>query len=386
VLFEPERHEPLRDAHWDAARARAAIQAIVDELERSIGPHGLWPPHPLDEVDGEPRRAFKTLYLGAAGVLWALWYLGREGAVTLRIDPSALIGGADAAYQREPDTDRVVASTLMGEVGVLLVCWRLTGSSSTAERLFAAIQRNSTSANTDAMWGAAGTIGAAQHMLAWTGEPRWRELIVASAEQIWRTWSYDERTGCHLWTDQLLGAGHGFAGCVDPLLRATSDPERREAILDRCVATLRATAVVDGDAVNWPIAIAAPRPGRPRMLVQWCHGAPGIVTALREISAPELEGLVIGAGTTIWNAGPLAKGYSLCHGTAGNGYAFLELHRRTGDPIWLARARAFAMHALGQREHEARGRYSLWTGDAGLAVYLWHCVIGAGALPGLALL
>jgi hypothetical protein len=30
---------------------------------------------------------------------------------------------------------------------------------------------------------------------------------------------------------------------------------------------------------------------------------------------------------------------------AGNGYAFLELYRRTKDPMWFERARAFAMTA-----------------------------------------
>jgi hypothetical protein len=30
-------------------------------------------------------------------------------------------------------------------------------------------------------------------------------------------------------------------------------------------------------------------------------------------------------GELTWRAGPLAKGANLCHGTAGNGYAFLAL-------------------------------------------------------------
>jgi hypothetical protein len=75
------------------------------------------------------------------------------------------------------------------------------------------------------------------------------------------------------------------------------------------------------------------------------------------------------------------------HGTAGNGYAFLKLYRRTGDPMWLERARLFAMHAITQWDRmiqtHGRGRYTLWTGDPGLAVYLWHCVTGADSLPAL---
>ncbi|MEO8739330.1 MAG: lanthionine synthetase LanC family protein [Casimicrobiaceae bacterium] len=37
---------------------------------------------------------------------------------------------------------------------------------------------------------------------------------------------------------------------------------------------------------------------------------------------------------------PLNKGAGLCHGTAGNGYALLKFYRRTGDAIWLERARS----------------------------------------------
>ena len=32
------------------------------------------------------------------------------------------------------------------------------------------------------------------------------------------------------------------------------------------------------------------------------------------------------------------------------------------------------------------GRYTLWTGDPCLAVYLWHCLTGSAAMPGLDIL
>ncbi len=82
--------------------------------------------------------------------------------------------------------------------------------------------------------------------------------------------------------------------------------------------------------------------------------------------------------------------HGMCHGTAGNGYAFLTLYRRTGDAVWLDRARAFAMHAIGQSEkmkqEHGPGRYTLWTGDPGLAVYLWQCLVGSDGMPGLDLI
>jgi hypothetical protein len=87
----------------------------------------------------------------------------------------------------------------------------------------------------------------------------------------------------------------------------------------------------------------------------------------------------------VWTAGPLTKLPVLCHGTAGNGYALLKLHERTGDRIWLDRARIFAMQAIAQAERalEAHGqrKFSLWTGDLGLALYLWSCLKGSADFP-----
>jgi hypothetical protein len=48
------------------------------------------------------------------------------------------------------------------------------------------------------------------------------------------------------------------------------------------------------------------------------------------------------------------------------------------------------MHSIEQsdrtRQQYGRGRYTLWTGDPGLAVYLWHCLNAGAALPALDIL
>jgi hypothetical protein len=45
------------------------------------------------------------------------------------------------------------------------------------------------------------------------------------------------------------------------------------------------------------------------------------------------------------------------------------------------------MHGIAQTEDHARrygiGRYSLWTGDPGFAIYLWDCVRGEARFPTL---
>jgi hypothetical protein len=397
LLFEPDRHEPLLDSAWDAERAHAAIRDIVADAEDRLLPDGTWPWHPLDR-GSEPEPRHKSIYLGASGALWALWYLRLAGAVALRIEPAVLIERVHAAYLAEPDTGAVVPSYFLGEAGILLVQWRMTGSHAAADRLAAAIARNIGHPANEPLWAAPGTMLGALQMLRWTGEERWRDLYLDNVDYLWRTWLPREGPHCHLWTQDLyghvlqhLGAAHGFAGNAYALLRGADllSAERRSALYDRCVETLEATAIVEDDGANWPPAVE-PQAGSRKMLLQWCHGAPGIVTAFAYFPphrSASLDALLVKAGNTIWRAGPLAKGAGLCHGTSGNGYAFLKLHRRTGDPAWLDRARAFAMHAIAQSERAqwqyGQRRYTLWTGDAGLAIYLWHCITGAGDVPGI---
>jgi hypothetical protein len=399
--FDAERHEPLQNMPWNPTRAHGAICAIVADLEANFDRDRLWPVHPLDE---EPPlvTSHKTLYLGAAGTLWALWYLAPAAAVALRWAPQDCIGSVLDAYRATPDTGEVVPSYYVGEAGVLLVHFRLTGSRAAADRLWACVAENTSNPTNDALWGAAGTMVGAWHMHRWTGEQRWRDLFLANVEQLWRQWLPSPHAACHLWTQdlpgsvvQLLGAGHGFAGNMYPLLRGAAllSAERREQLYDRCIEALRVTAVIKGDAANWPPGVGPSRSDRTKMLLQWCHGAPGIITAANDFPpgrSSEIDDLLIKAGETIWRAGPLLKGPGVCHGTAGNGYAFLKLYRRTGDPRWLARARAFAMHAIGQSERMrleyGRGRYALWTGDPGVAVYVWHCLKACDDVAGLDML
>jgi peptidoglycan/LPS O-acetylase OafA/YrhL len=45
------------------------------------------------------------------------------------------------------------------------------------------------------------------------------------------------------------------------------------------------------------------------------------------------------------------------------------------------------MHGIAQTEADFRrygqGRYSLWTGDIGFAIYLWHCLQATADFPTL---
>ena len=365
MLFSPEAHEALTDETWSANRARRAIASIVADAESAFDDG--WPLHPQDKEDQDDADArFRTVYLGGAGVVAALHRLAQRDFVELRRDYAPYLERSLEAQPDFPDDDPE-RSLWMGETGIRLVLQRLAPSQANLERLSELIAANERDERCELMWGSPGTILAG------------RELgldVTASIE-----WLHGRRDPEGLWTQQLygrttryLGPAHGFAGCVLALGDVTDVSE-----------TLERFAVEEDGLVNWPPLPGlrlgeGSRDGQIRM--QWCHGAPGIVATLAHFLD---EVLAVAGGESTWRAGPLRKGANLCHGTAGNGYAFLALLERTGDERWLRRARTFAMHAAGQVERNrsdyGRGRYTLWTGDLGTALYLADCTDGEGQLP-----
>jgi hypothetical protein len=364
-LWRPSEHEPLAAAEWDESRAEEAIRTIVANAEASFDGE-RWPWHPRDGEDDEDPT---SIYLGSAGMIWALHELDSPGWNDAAV---ALLD----RYRARPDFGEMAsaASYWMGECGIALVAFRLTGDAGLAERVHELVLESLDSATNEVMWGTPGTMLVAEAMLAWTGEPRWDEAWQTSAERVLAA-----RDDDGLWTQRLyghvlrfLGPAHGYAGNMRALANRGRAPEP---------ADLEPYVFREDGLANWMPTVGA-RPDEIR--VQWCHGAPGMVATLGDLL--DLE-LAVAGGELTWHAGPLAKGAGLCHGTAGNAYAFLVLHRRTGDGLWLDRARAFAMHAIGQAEREraalGRGRYSLFTGDIGVALFLRHLLDGEDRFPTL---
>ena len=113
--------------------------------------------------------------------------------------------------------------------------------------------------------------------------------------------------------------------------------------------------------------------------LQWCHGGAGVVASAANLLDEEL--LLAGA-ELVWRAGAHRdeKGHGLCHGTSGNGFALLKAFARTGDELWLERARRFAVHALRQAGRMP-GRYSLFTGGAGTALFAAACLEADARYP-----
>jgi lantibiotic modifying enzyme len=392
-IFEPDRHEGLAAPRWDEALARRTIETIARDCEARSTANGFWPPHPLDTNGEKASAPFTSLYKGAAGVIWALDCLALRGFArpTERFAPALAALEARNREEIEPK-GHGVESYLAGRSGVLLTRYRVQPSREVAGRLAQSVAANTVHPSRELLWGAPGTMHASIAMHEWTGEERWAELFRSSVKAL-EDALIDGPQGCRLWDQELhgrrvtyLGAGHGFAGTAGAIVRGLSLLTRaqRAEWVERVVTTTLATATRDGALANWTSFWA---PGRPDFLVQWCHGAPGFVTSLATLGDSRLDEVLLAAGELVWLAGPLAKGPGLCHGTAGNGYAFLKLYRRTGEERWLERARAFAMHAIAQSEHHARihgmRRYSLYTGDLGLAIYLAECIDGSDCWPSL---
>jgi lanthionine synthetase-like protein len=375
MLYEPAEFEGLTEAPWDSARVKDAIATIVADADAAFDPDELWAAH---EWDGwQAPLPMKNLYVGAAGVIWALDALRRRGYAETELDLADAALRTLELWRAEPDSTADEhyhpAALLQGETGPLLIAFRLAPHPALADDLHALVRANVTNPTDDVMWGVPGTLLAALAMGEWTREPRWEEAARESAvalrarrgdDGLWR--QDDDYRG--------LGTVHGATGNTLVLLRLEPD----DALAAETAAVLARNAFREDGLANWP---GSPRPqlagSDGRIRLQWCAGAPGVVAGAWEYLDEEL--LLAGA-ELIWRAGAHGdeKGHGICHGTSGNGFALLKAFARTGDERWLERARRFAVHALGQAERlravNGRGRYSLWTGDVGTALFAAGCL------------
>jgi Lanthionine synthetase C-like protein len=375
MLYEPAQFEPLIDEPWVPSRVEDAIAEIVSDADAAFDPDSLWP---AEEWDGwEEPLPLKSIYVGAAGVIWALDALRRRGHAETSVDLAAAASHTlelkRAAPDLAADEHYHPASLICGETGPLLVAFRLTSDPALADDLHVLVRANAANPTDDVMWGSPGTLLAALAMHEWTREPRWQEAAGETATTL-----RARRGDDGLWRQDEdyrgLGTLHGTAGNTLALLRLAPD----DALAADTAHVLARTAFREDSLANWP---GSPRARlvdeRGRVRLQWCTGAPGVLAGACDYLDEEL--LLAGA-ELVWQAGAHGdeKGHGLCHGTSGNGFALLKAFARTGDERWLERARRFAVHALDQAERIAtvngRRRYSLFTGDVGTALFAAACL------------
>lgn len=383
MLYQPTEFDALSDESWVRSRVEDAIAAIVADADDAFDPRAFWPAHEWDAQ--EKPLPLSGLYVGAAGVIWALDELRKRGYAESSCDLAAAIARAVALERATPDFSADEhyrpGALISGETGALLVAFRLTSDRTLADDLHALVRGNVDNQTDDLSWGAPGTLLAALAMREWTGETRWDEAAEASAAAV-----RGRRGDDGLWRqdDDYRGLStlHGVAGNTLALLRFEPDA----AVASESAAVLSRHAFREDGLANWPGSPRAelPRPRDGRIILQWCTGAPGVIAGAWDYLDEEL---VLAGAELVWRAGAHKdeKGHGLCHGTAGNGFALLKAFARTGDERWLERARRFAVHALAQAERIAtangRRRYSLFTGDVGTALFAAACLDADARAP-----
>lgn len=280
-----------------------------------------------------------------------------------------------------------------GTTGILAARYAITRDDSLLQPLADEIRRNVCNITREVFWGSAGSALAALAIREATGTNRFDGVLQEVQQEYWASWPRDGEYP-RLWLQEMygkrqrdVGAGHGAFGNLAVFIRARDllDAMMERELHERIVALLGTYALHDDDATNW-LSMAEPRVGN---RLQWCHGAPGIIMALAPYPRDDerVEELLRRGGEAIFRAGPLKKGPTFCHGTAGNGYALLRLAQRTGDVIWQERAGAFAMHVIAQtdrwREHYGMPAYSLFTGEIGVALFVQGVIDGDPSVLGL---
>lgn len=387
MLHDPARHEALISSHWNEASARDRLRRLAQTLANQYSDEHLWPEHP-DDVDWSPKVPMTSVFWGAAGTAWALLTLREHELIEKSSLPAAkTLQKVKDIARRSPDTPANAPGFLCGRSGILAVIERFDPSETNRQELFQALRETIKRPENELMWGAPGALVAARLLFDRTGDDRFLEVIREASQHLLKTWLPNVELDCFTWRQDLygkqsqyLGPVHGSSGNVFALLRAGAclSTNETELVLERAEGLFLRTAKLEEGLVNWP---AQSVPQAQATLLQWCHGAPGMIVAASAMPlgrSSRLEKMLLQAGELVWKAGPLQKPFGLCHGTAGNGYALLKLFRRTGDTKWLDRARHFALHALKQSDIQAEvhghRRAGLLTGDAGLCMFLWSCI------------
>lgn len=226
-LFEPERHQALSSDRWDEQFVAAAVNRIAADTIRDFSATTLWPTHP---DDAPPSTTFYNLYMGAAGVIWALDCLRRSGATDAVPDYGPiivdLIAPNRARFARHMYLG--VGGLLSGDTGILLTAARLNGIPTLVEQIGKAIDGNADNSCREFMCGAPGTAVASLAMWRETGDAIWVERFRRDIGRLWSQLRPCVDTDCLIWEQELgqlashLGAVHGFAGNLLPAIQGWS--------------------------------------------------------------------------------------------------------------------------------------------------------------------
>jgi len=395
TLFTADRHEPLGEQAWSPALARETIRHIVQETLASFRGETFWPVHPDLQTEYSLTQPIIGLWQGAAGTIWGLNRLAAYQPNGKAFDFTPFLSRlrqlqakslVEYPFIKQCMIPPDAVGYLLGLSGIDLLHWQLTNDAGLLETLATALEGNINNPTNELMCAAPGTMLVAWFLHRATGDARWQAYFQRAAEHLFATWQYHEEYDSYLWIQALaeyrvpiLGLVHGFAGNVGVLLLGKDllTQAQRTLLMKQALHTFMKTAQITAQGANWLPVLGKAWPDSDKLLLQLCHGAPGMLIALaplwEHMDAAQRSVFLKGAELT-WQAGPLKKPWGLCHGTAGNGYALLKCFTQTQDELWLMRARRFAMHAI-QQSQQMEQQYQMirvdnWCGDIGLALYL----------------
>ncbi|KAG6816715.1 hypothetical protein H0H87_003575 [Tephrocybe sp. NHM501043] len=189
-----------------------------------------------------------------------------------------------------------------------------------------------------------------------------------------------------------------------------------EPYVDDLVKTLEWLVHTQDQTGNWPSKAPDNAYRCDNELVQWCHGASGILILLSKASRQRGYGIVlderlrekvdtamIQGAQVVYSTGLLTKGIGICHGVAGSVYALLAVSQAldnrhnilsNGSSVYLREALHLALLAAAYEELEKNGAmrvpdhpWSLYEGAAGMCCAWVDVLCGlsghdTGGIPG----
>lgn len=183
---------------------------------------------------------------------------------------------------------------------------------------------------------------------------------------------------------EYLGPAHGISGIYYILLRCKNFLTQQD--LQDIEVSMDILAKYQLPNGNFPSSL----PPKDDRLVQWCHGAPGVIhlyllgAQVFPSRMDEYLQIARRCANCTWDRGLLTKGYGLCHGAAGNAYGFLALHRATQNPEYLCMAAEFGRWCMDYGQHgcsQPDEPLSLYNGLAGTIVFLTDLIYGRSEFP-----
>lgn len=340
--------------------------------------------------------------MGPAGVAYTFWYLSKtlgdedKQFINMAKDMIAYNLKYIKACNAEFDTKKDKVGFLVGQSGVFAVAAVIAkelGDQSLFEEAtkafheIASLAEEGVNGSDELLVGRAGFISGCLWLRQVLGQDivPMTELHKICQAMLKSGINYSKRTRSpspimyEYYQTQYLGAAHGLCAILQMLISVPDFP-----LHDRVQASIDYLLTLQDAHGNFPCAMdELPGSGsrqRPedQMLVHWCHGSPGMIylfaKAYRRFQKEEYLTAALRCGDNIWERGLLKKGPGICHGVAGNGYAFLLLFRLTNDPKHLYRAERFAQFMESseflQKSRRPDCPFSLYEGLAGTACFL----------------